>query len=43
MKAVTISRFGGPEVLEIGDVEEPVAGPGEILVNVVAAGVIRPI
>jgi NADPH:quinone reductase-like Zn-dependent oxidoreductase len=39
VKAVTISRFGGPEVLEIGEVEEPVAGPGEILVDVAAAGV----
>lgn len=39
MKAVTISQFGGPEVLEVRDMPEPVAGPGEILVNVAAAGV----
>src|SRR5690348_14417286 len=30
MKAVWISRFGGPDVLEIRDVEPPAGYPGEI-------------
>lgn len=34
MKAVVITRFGGPEVLEIEDVPTPQPGPGEILVRV---------
>lgn len=34
MKAVVITRFGGPEVLEIQDVASPQAGPDEILVHV---------
>jgi putative PIG3 family NAD(P)H quinone oxidoreductase len=34
MKAVVISRFGGPEVLEIQDVPQPQPGPEEILVRV---------
>ena len=34
MKAVVITRFGGPEVLEIQDVPAPKPGPGEVLVRV---------
>ncbi len=34
MKAVVITRFGGPEVLEIQDVPTPQPGPDEILVRV---------
>ena len=34
MKAVVITRFGGPEVLEIQDVPEPQPGPDEVLVHV---------
>jgi putative PIG3 family NAD(P)H quinone oxidoreductase len=34
MKAVVISRFGGPEVLEIQDVAKPLPGPEEVLVRV---------
>ena len=34
MKAVVITRFGGPEVLEIQDVPTPQPGPNEILVHV---------
>lgn len=34
MKAVVITRFGGPEVLEIQDVPVPQPGPDEILVRV---------
>ena len=38
MKAVVITRLGGPEVLELRDVAEPVAQPGQVLVRVEAAG-----
>ncbi|SDP69458.1 NADPH2:quinone reductase [Arthrobacter sp. ok909] len=41
MKAVYISEPGGPEVLEVREVEAPVAGPGEVLIDVVAAGLNR--
>ena len=34
MKAVVITRFGGPEVLEIRDVQTPEPGPNEVLVRV---------
>src|SRR5271170_7221272 len=39
MKAVYIEKFGGPEVLQYGDMPDPVAGPGEVVVDVVAASV----
>src|SRR5450432_305073 len=39
MRAVVITRSGGPEVLELQEVPEPVPGPGELLVKVDAAGV----
>jgi NADPH:quinone reductase len=39
MRAVVITRLGGPEVLEVREVPEPVAGPGEELVDVKAGGV----
>jgi NADPH2:quinone reductase len=39
MKAVVITRLGGPEVLEVRDVPDPVASPGEEPVRVEAAGV----
>lgn len=38
MRAMVIPRFGGPEVLEPRDVERPEAGPGEVLVRIVASG-----
>jgi hypothetical protein len=41
MHAITLERPGGPEVLRWGTVSDPVAGPGEVLVDVVAAGVNR--
>ncbi len=34
MKAVVITRFGGPEVLEIQDVPKPQPGPEEVLLHV---------
>src|SRR5262249_56040356 len=39
MKAVYVERFGGPEVLQYGDLPDPVAGSGEIVVDVAAASV----
>jgi NADPH:quinone reductase len=39
MKAVTIARFGGPEVLELSDVRPPATRPGEALVELECAGV----
>src|SRR5579863_9148515 len=39
MKAVRIQRFGGPEQVALEDVPVPVAGAGEILIHVRAAGV----
>ncbi|HEU0155983.1 MAG TPA: NADP-dependent oxidoreductase [Stellaceae bacterium] len=39
MKAVLLTKHGGPEVLHYGDAPDPVAGPGEIVVDVHAASV----
>jgi NADPH2:quinone reductase len=39
MRAVVVTRHGGPEVLELRDVPDPTAGEGELLVDVEAAGV----
>lgn len=39
MKAVFIRRFGGNEVLEIGELPDPVPGRGELLIRVRAASV----
>jgi NADPH:quinone reductase-like Zn-dependent oxidoreductase len=39
MRAVQITRFGGPEVLELVDVPEPEAGPGRQLYDASTAGV----
>jgi NADPH:quinone reductase-like Zn-dependent oxidoreductase len=39
MKAVFIERFGGPEVLTYGDLPDPVAGPGQVVIDVAAASV----
>jgi NADPH:quinone reductase-like Zn-dependent oxidoreductase len=37
-RAVIYEKFGGPEVLELREVQEPHAGPGEVRVRVTAAG-----
>ena len=42
MKAVEISSFGPPDVLRLTDLAEPVAGVGEVLIEVAASGVNRP-
>ena len=42
MKAVEISSYGAPEVLRLTERPDPVAGAGEVLIRVAAAGVNRP-
>ncbi|QLH25758.1 zinc-binding dehydrogenase [Streptomyces sp. Rer75] len=39
MRAVTIPRFGGAEVLEYTEAEAPVPGPGQVAIDVTHAGV----
>ena len=41
MRAVTVSSPGGPEALAWDEVPDPVPGPGEVLVDVVASAVNR--
>jgi putative PIG3 family NAD(P)H quinone oxidoreductase len=41
MRAIVITEPGGPDVLAVRDVPDAVAGPGEVLVTVAAAGVNR--
>lgn len=39
MKAIRVTRHGGPEVLELGEAQLPEPGPGEARVRIEAAGV----
>jgi NADPH2:quinone reductase len=39
MRAVQITRFGGPEVLDVVDLPDPVPGDGEQPYEVTAAGI----
>jgi NADPH:quinone reductase-like Zn-dependent oxidoreductase len=39
MKAAFIEQHGGPEVLQYGDLPDPVAGPGQVVIDTVAASV----
>ena len=39
MRAIQITEFGGPEVLSVTDVPDPVAGDGFHVVEVTSAGV----
>jgi len=39
MRAIVVSELGGPEVLTVADASDPVAGPGQVVVEVAAAGV----
>src|SRR3989442_14712563 len=38
MKAIRVHNYGGPEVLEYEDAPAPVAGKGEAVVKIAAAG-----
>jgi NADPH2:quinone reductase len=39
MKAILAREFGGPEVLKLEEVPDPVAGPGQVRVSIHAVGV----
>jgi NADPH2:quinone reductase len=39
MRAIVVSELGGPEAMVLGEWPEPVAGPGQVVVEVAAAGV----
>ncbi|WP_055585268.1 zinc-binding dehydrogenase [Streptacidiphilus griseoplanus] len=39
MRAIVLRQYGGPEELRLEEVPEPVAGPGEVVVGVDAAGI----
>src|SRR5580698_1468694 len=39
MKAIVVSQYGGPEVLEYKDFPDPSPGPDEVLVRVAATSV----
>jgi NADPH:quinone reductase len=39
MRAIVIEEFGGPDVLKVVEVPEPVPGPGEVTIDVAYAGV----
>lgn len=39
MKAIRAHAFGGPEVLQLEDVADPVPGPGEVVIDIRAAGI----
>ncbi len=41
MQAITLPAYGGPEVLTLATVDDPLAGPGEVLVDVTATAVNR--
>lgn len=41
MHAITLPRFGGPEVLTWAEVPDPEPGPGEVLIDVAASAVNR--
>ena len=40
MRAIEVARFGGPDVLEVRDLPEPVPGPGQVLVRASACDVL---
>ncbi|MBA2352259.1 MAG: NAD(P)H-quinone oxidoreductase [Burkholderiales bacterium] len=42
MRAIAITSFGGPEVLRVVEFPLPRPGPGEVLIQVAAAGINRP-
>ena len=41
MRAIVVEEAGGPEALEVAEVPDPVAGPGEVVLRVAATAVNR--
>ncbi|MFL6052456.1 MAG: quinone oxidoreductase family protein [Actinoallomurus sp.] len=39
MRAILMTEHGGPDVLKLADVEDPQPGPGEVVIELAAAGV----
>jgi len=39
VKAVSFRRYGGPDVIEYGDLPDPVPAAGEVLVDIHAASI----
>lgn len=39
MKAIQIEEFGGPELLQLVEIEEPTPGEGEVLVEIARSGI----
>jgi NADPH:quinone reductase-like Zn-dependent oxidoreductase len=39
VKAAFIEQFGGPDVIKYGDLPDPIAEPGQVIIDVVAASV----
>lgn len=39
MRAILVRQFGGPEVMKLEELPDPVAGPGQLVVKICAAGV----
>jgi NADPH:quinone reductase-like Zn-dependent oxidoreductase len=39
MRAIQMDRPGGPQVLTVREVDEPVVGPGEVLVRTIASSI----
>ena len=39
MKAMVLENFGGPDMLKLKDIEEPVLGPYDVRVSVQAGGI----
>ena len=42
VKAIVLKEFGGPEQMVLGDVDQPVPGPGQVLIRVAATSVNAP-
>jgi NADPH2:quinone reductase len=39
MRAAVVTRFGGPEVLELAELPDPVPGPGQVAIDITYAAV----
>jgi NADPH2:quinone reductase len=40
MRVIQVTQFGGPEVLAVRDVSNPVAGPGQVVIGVAVVDVL---